>query len=407
MSNSSSNIKIDGLSSSGFNLPNGYSWDLQLENGKKEGITIVRNKFKLLHAKLEFHNDKLNGLCQFFKNGSIYKKITYKNNVADGWSCDCLRGKEVKWFIYKDGVKSVELIPCDEKEGFWKEIDLSTNSLISICQYNENHLKHGRGYLYVDNHISKVVGYADGNIYVVYQEFDDTTKVEYDNKGNKIYEGGYEDNFLLDYPRYGEGVAFENDIVVYSGEWKNGLRDGCGNSMKNDMVYYEGDWKEDVPDGEGVLYDEDGNEKYYGEWKKGIYRINDSEYFNYTKGIIESLQLIRVKIQSSNALSRLSRNDELIRTVNEIVIDEECGNELTEDYMFSNFDNLKSIVIKKRSFLKLTSFSIKNNTQLNSIVIEDGEKEWDSEKKTRYTSLEIIKSFVLSGTFILFYISNE
>ena len=47
MSSPSSNISIEGLSENGFVLPNGYSWDVKLQNGMKEGKVTVRNKMSI------------------------------------------------------------------------------------------------------------------------------------------------------------------------------------------------------------------------------------------------------------------------------------------------------------------------------------------------------------------------
>ena len=46
-----------------------------------------------------------------------------------------------------------KLVKCEELEGFWNEIEIDSNNLISICQYNEEHVKNGKCYLYKSNSI--------------------------------------------------------------------------------------------------------------------------------------------------------------------------------------------------------------------------------------------------------------
>ena len=144
----SSNISIEGITENGFVLPNGYSWDVKVQNGMKEGKVTVRNKMRLVYAVLFYNHDKLNGLCSFFDKGKLIEKRTFVNNIAEGWSCEIGKGGVETWFIYKNGKKVNKLVKCEELEGFWNEIEIDSNNLISICQYNEEHMKNGKCYLY-------------------------------------------------------------------------------------------------------------------------------------------------------------------------------------------------------------------------------------------------------------------
>ena len=44
------NINPTGLVNQGFVLHDGYSWDLKLQNGMKEGVIRVKNKDRTLFA---------------------------------------------------------------------------------------------------------------------------------------------------------------------------------------------------------------------------------------------------------------------------------------------------------------------------------------------------------------------
>ena len=132
------NILINGLNKNGFILPDGYSWDISMKNGMKQGKVVVKNKMGIAHAILFYDNDKLNGICSFYSNGSSKEKITFVDNVAEGWGCELNKGKETKWFIYKDGEKKYDLVKCEEKQGYWKEMLINTQTLISICQYDKD-----------------------------------------------------------------------------------------------------------------------------------------------------------------------------------------------------------------------------------------------------------------------------
>ena len=55
MKSISSNISLEGITENGFVLPNGYSWDVKLQNGMKEGKVTVRNKMRMVYAFLQLN----------------------------------------------------------------------------------------------------------------------------------------------------------------------------------------------------------------------------------------------------------------------------------------------------------------------------------------------------------------
>ena len=65
--------------------------------------------------------------------------------------------------------------------------------------------------------------------------------------------------------------SFDYPDKKYSGEWKDGKRNGHGTSILSDGAKYVGEWKEDQPNGQGTMTDtfQAYNIKYIGEWKDG------------------------------------------------------------------------------------------------------------------------------------------
>ena len=118
MKSLSPNISLESITENGFVLPNGYSWDVKLQNGMKEGKVTVRNKMRMVYAVLFYYRDKLNGLCSFYDRGKLIKEVTFVNNIAEGWSCEIGKGGVESWFIYKNGKKVNKLVKCEELEGF-------------------------------------------------------------------------------------------------------------------------------------------------------------------------------------------------------------------------------------------------------------------------------------------------
>ncbi|MCB2339957.1 MORN repeat-containing protein [Clostridium estertheticum] len=105
-------------------------------------------------------------------------------------------------------------------------------------------------------------------------------------KNGSSYEGEWEDN-----RPNGTGIHYyPNGSIMYTGEFKNGQRDGIGtvnfeaggkyegtgNSYYPDGCTYKGKWKDGKQNGWGVYF-YTGVGKYEGEWVNDD-PINDSDY---------------------------------------------------------------------------------------------------------------------------------
>ena len=78
-------------------------------------------------------------------------------------------------------------------------------------------------------------------------------------------------------------LTLENG-AVYTGEWKNGMKDGFGIQNWPDSSVYEGEWKNDKASGKGKLIHADGD-IYEGEWSddkangQGVYTHSNGARF--------------------------------------------------------------------------------------------------------------------------------
>ncbi len=428
MPEESTNLSIEGITEKGFVLPNGYTWDVQLKNGMKEGKAIVKNKIRLVHAILFYEHDKLNGICCFYIDGKLKEKITYVNNVAEGWGCDCDDTIELQNYHYIHGEKKYKIFRIEGKEEMWREEDLETNALVSICTYNNAFKKNGDCYFYEDNNIIEHAIYTNGEKTTVHKIFQEKIMREYDDTKKLIYEGEYEDSFEKNYPRNGNGKEYDANSVIYDGEWKDNKKNGFG--ISTSFISYQGMWNNNLPDGEGILNDEIHQLHYEGLWKNGIYYINDDEYYDYSQQ-----QLIRLNesdvgeyynediqqtnfskdhpvqclmktfipenientiIQTSEELIELLNNEEKKKTIHGLVIKEGCGNDLICDISLSNFPLLISIVIERNALIQINSLLISNNPLLKGIFTGDG-KELDSNNNTFYATCEKVKRLEISS----------
>ena len=225
----------------GFIIPKGYSLERSFE-GEWLKSSIVHDNNGKVFAKLYYEKDKLNGICEFYKDGVLTEKRTYKDGVADGWGCLFTDNEEGLWFKYVKGIR-ISMIESEDSDGFRKEKNVKTGELISAFRYNSNHKPIGNGFLFEKNVVKKEVNNKNDR---VLREYEDSQMKEYDKNGKIVYEGGFANDYTTKYPR-----------------------EGFGKSYKQGRVLYEGEWKRNKPHGKGKLYDSDGEVLHEGVWKKG------------------------------------------------------------------------------------------------------------------------------------------
>ena len=110
------------------------------------------------------------------------------------------------------------------------------------------------------------------------------------------------------------------------------------------------------------------------------------------------VELIKMNISTGNELMSLLFDEEKKKNVSELVIEEECGNELKIDLKICGFENLKNLIVKKDSLKYLNSLVISNNSELESIETEDGQ-DWDYINQTFYAPFEKVKSVEITSIF--------
>ena len=158
---------------------------------------------------------------------------------------------------------------------------------------------------------------------------------------------------------------YEEWCPSYEGEWKDDKKNGKGTEVdENDNPIFYGEWKDDKPNGNGKYY-EKKKVKYEGEWKNGRMRVDENTEYVYVNKMI--VKLVRISISTGDELMSLLNDEEKRLSVSELVIEERCGNELKIDLKICGFENLKKLIVKKNSLMKLISLTIENDPSLEII----------------------------------------
>lgn len=259
----------------GYVIHAGYSYNPTYVDDKLEGMIPVYDNHKQLVAKLHYHDNLLEDISEFYKDGVLNERRSYKHNMAEGWGSIIENGEEVLWLFYKNG-KRVAVFPKIKNTSFRREIDLSSGLTLTIAEYNTERQLHGTRYQFRNGAIETISNYVNGKEQCVLKFFEGDEMSEFSDS-QLVYKGQYSSLSEFDYHREKEGKEYANGYMVYFGEWKMNQRNGKGCSYSNDRVFYSGYWKEGLPNGEGVILDENGKEVCEGTWTNGVLSMKNGK----------------------------------------------------------------------------------------------------------------------------------
>ena len=146
---------------------NGYTIETDMINGKMNGKTIVRNDKGKVVEELNLVNDQRNGIGYCYTDGKEDKMIRYEKDVA-----------------------KMEYKKRSDMDGYWEEIDVSTNKIIAITQLNNEYER--EGHCYVFNNSGSIVSaniYSNGDCHM-YKSLENDKMTIYDMDGYGLCFGG-------------------------------------------------------------------------------------------------------------------------------------------------------------------------------------------------------------------------
>ena len=238
-----------------------------------KGVLISVSEYEPLRMKK-------NGKCFEMENGRVKRMCLYEMDrlvrvMMEFNGSTMIENDEKGKKAYEGGFKG------DMKSGFVREGKGKEYGVVFATNRNEsmtligtwkNGKKNGEFFeVDMNGTVKRKCLYANDELNRVIQEFNGTTMIEYGSNGKRIYKGGFVGDMKSGFKRNGEGKEFDVDgeTALYSGDWKNGKRDGMGTEMKGLKSVYTGEWKNGMRNGKGKEMDESGRVVFVGEWKDG------------------------------------------------------------------------------------------------------------------------------------------
>ena len=306
-----------------------YEMVVSLVNGVREGEAIILND-GIPYLNLEYERGVLTGAVERMNDyGIVELRGHLVNGVENGLFLEYDENEKVVWIgYYQNGQRHLEVRNRIMKQDYSQE-----DGSGEFYELDEN------------GKVTQLCLYVQGLSHRVIARFNGGVMTEFDENGKRVYEGEFKGSVEDGFVREGTGKEFVNGsrIAVYSGDWKNGKRDGMGTEYKGYKPLYRGGWKDGKRNGEGKEMDEKGRVVRSGWWVDGKYKN-------------------MVMIPSSLTSDQLD--------VEELRIGDNGYNDgSVTELKLSGLVRLKRIVIGEGCFGKVRVFELDRLSELESVVI--------------------------------------
>ena len=214
----------------------GYTIQTSLLNDNFNGNSVIFTPDNVVFAKFEYVNGKATGACELnYENGKLFFRGFLQDGYREGLGTEYdTNGNVIFNGNFHKGVRGTK---STELNGYIVESDSAGKPVLAYMQ-NKKGLKHGMCYYYVNGNVIRGEEWENGKMKRVVKEFDGDTMIEYDKKGNKVYEGKFVDSLTKGYARNGKGVVSRGSSKRKEyGAYKNSSSlSSCGKILISSVV---------------------------------------------------------------------------------------------------------------------------------------------------------------------------
>lgn len=343
---------------------------------KLTGYFKVFDNNSVLLAELHYRFNKLYGDCKYYSNGTLQETIPYQNNLANGWGKWYDDGCITHYYYYQNGVRTIDL-SLENGDGFWKEKELSSNAILSICQYSfPSCKKQGIGFVFENGILNRCCMFQDGIESQLLKSFKEGVMSEFQSS-NLVYEGGYDDH----YDRQGKGKLYHGSFIVYDGEWNGNVPNGYGTVFsKEGSSLHEGVWCEGKLETKDFLvkYNDNGFEFTTKREEKNIPFTTSKRRMKLLLIVTCVICLLLIGIgcwifaaaNKNKTIHTKEQFDKLSENVKRIVFESNSCNE--KEFVsldFSRFKKLELLQVGDNSLVNVKTVAIKGLEHLTTITI--------------------------------------
>lgn len=337
------NTDVDGLIQTLY--PNGYETrSILYPEASRNGRTLEFFTGEHEDEYLECCrvDGKKSGLGLLFKQGKLHLKCPFVNDILHGWGVVYENGIALIEGYWDKGVfQKNKIVFCSEQEIVLEERDENGVLLYRGGFECSTYFRHGFGVIYEEGKLCGCGTFDHNRMTCLIKSFDGDTMSEFDERGNRIYEGGYLNEMCQQFPRNGHGREYVNSHLVYDGNFKLNKREGFGISYHdNGVASFKGIWKDDHPvEGRRVMRD-------------GFYEgVTFDGRFEFTVNNAPALEMLNETITSFT------------------IPDYCCNEESFQSFSLHDLPHLQDVTIGSHSCANVRIFTVVELPMLESIMI--------------------------------------
>ena len=259
----------------------GYTMVVSYKDHKMNGKATGYNPRGIVSFEVNYVDDILNGDVVIRDDqGLIVLTGRLHNGLREGVFID---KNEKKKYYYR----GKQLFPSSKMNGYYLKDE--KGKVEKVLQFSKDFSEmNGICCEYEGGQLKRMCEYKQGNQTRVLGEWNGTIMTEYNDQGNRRYEGEFGGSLNKGIYWKGKGTQYDENgrSVLYDGQWNNGVREGEGIWYKNanGLPTYNGSWARNVPNGEGTLFDDNGMKLYSGRWENGYLNVGGRKWVDYETG---------------------------------------------------------------------------------------------------------------------------
>ena len=360
---------------------------VDMVNGVEEGRGVILDPTGVKFAELFYIGGKLNGRYAFFNGGKLSEEGNAKNNMRDG-ICRIKYQEKFGIYEFRQGDAFAEIKEWNPQWRMYTYRILSSETPEMIVQYDNNFRRHGFAIKMNKGLYEKLSEYhqdqhlTDRKKFVYHNNRLNCT--EFDDNGNKVYEGECSDDIEFLFPRQGMGNEYSGaggtvlfDGLFYKNQWYEGkLYNNQGSliyqgRMWNGMPHREGTVflnGQPVASGQWVCGCLDLNDMTAVDWNHPTHRINITHLLNSPEYRARQNMFAQnpdpTTLQFRGSISGALKDIRVIR-----VADNSCNDANFRVINFSEYPNLVEIRVGNQAFQNVKRVFISDLNFLKVIAI--------------------------------------
>ena len=237
------NILFDGFYENGQRIKN----IIPLEENPGYWKEYDKDNDQLISISQRDEYMRKNGICYSYDENQEISRISiwkYDKEIETTGYCEIYDEPQGKWYRghFENG-KKLNLTPLPNKKGYWIETN-NKNQVIYICGRDKDEKNDGICYLFSNEEIQRISLWEHGTEMKLIKQFNGTSMIEYNDDGQKCYEGEYLKVDDLNYLRNGRGEEYGADgkTLLFKGSYDKDRRHGKGILYRNNKIYRKSIW---------------------------------------------------------------------------------------------------------------------------------------------------------------------